>query len=327
MYFKGKTYGPSLVAGLISLLLGLGSTQIQAGDTSPGYLESSSGNIVQSGGGDCMKTGQWESGMATIVGCDGYTLDLQAEVIEGAPSGLIGAIVIPEAALFAFDSAQLTEGAEQVIETYRKQLRPEISEAYAAIIIGHTDSTGKADYNMKLSRRRAQAMSDYLVSTGVDASKLRIVGRGEDAPIASNDTKKGQAQNRRVEVVTIAEPRALDMIRFPSVALFPRRSAELTGQGKAMLAKNEQDAREMLSRANYIEVVGHTDHVGDDDYNQALSEQRADAVRNHLIAAGVDGNKIVSVGVGERMPIASNKTDEGRAENRRVEVLMLGRVK
>jgi len=327
MNLKRKTFGPSLTAGLISLLLGLAATQVQADDGSPGYLESSSGNIVQSGGGDCMRTGQWDAGMATIVGCDGYTLDLRAEVIEGAPSGLIGAIVIPEAALFAFDSAKLTEGAEQVIETYRKALRPEISEAYAAVIIGHTDSIGNADYNMKLSQKRAQAVSDYLVSTGVDANKLRIVGRGEDAPIASNDTKKGQAQNRRVEVVTIAEPRALDMIRFPSVALFPRRSAELTEQGKTMLAMNAQEAKQMLSRANYIEVVGHTDHVGDDDYNQELSEQRADAVRNYLIEAGVDGNKIVSVGAGESMPIASNKTDEGRAENRRVEVLMLGRVK
>jgi OOP family OmpA-OmpF porin len=321
------TFGSSFAAGLVSLSLGLAGTQIQAEDGSPGYLESSSGNIVQSGGGDCMRTGQWDAGMATIVGCDGYTLDLRAEVIEGAPSGLIGAIVIPEAALFAFDSAKLTEGAEQVIETYRKALRPEISEAYAAVIIGHTDSSGNADYNMKLSQRRAQAVSDYLVSTGVDAGKLRIVGRGEDAPIASNDTKKGQAQNRRVEVVTIAEPRALDMIRFPSVALFPRRSADLTEQGKAMLAMNAQEAKQMLSRANYIEVVGHTDHVGDDDYNQELSEQRAEAVRNYLIAAGVDGNKIVSVGAGENMPIASNKTDKGRAENRRVEVLMLGRVK
>jgi len=327
MYLNSKTIGSSLAAGLVPLLLGLASTQVQAGDTSPGYLESSSGNIVQSGGGDCMRTGQWDAEMATIVGCDGYTLDLQAEVIEGAPSGLIGAIIIPEAALFAFDSAKLGEGAEQVIETYRKALRPEISEAYAAVIIGHTDSIGNADYNMKLSKRRAQAVSDYLVSTGVAASKLRIVGRGEDAPIASNDTKKGQAQNRRVEVITIAEPRALDMIRFPSVALFPRRSAELTDQGKAMLARNERDAKQMLSRANYIEVVGHTDHVGDDDYNKELSEQRAEAVRNHLIAAGVDGNKMVSVGAGENMPIASNKTDEGRAQNRRVEVLMLGRVK
>jgi outer membrane protein OmpA-like peptidoglycan-associated protein len=82
----------------------------------------------------------------------------------------------------------------------------------------------------------------------------------------------------------------------------------------------------MLSRATYIEVIGHTDDVGDDDYNMELSEQRAESVRNYLIGAGVDGSKMVTVGAGESMPIASNKTDEGRAENRRVEVMVLGRV-
>jgi len=57
-----------------------------------------------------------------------------------------------------------------------------------------------------------------------------------------------------------------------------------------------------------------------------LSEQRAESVRNYLIGAGVDASKMVTVGAGESMPIASNKTDEGRAENRRVEVMVLGRV-
>jgi len=299
----------------------------QAVDQAPGYVENPSGNIVRSGFGDCVHTGYWTEEMATIVGCDGYVLDLEAEVIMGVPTGLVGSIVIPEAALFAFDSAELTEEGKANIEEYRKQLRPEIAEAYAGIIIGHTDSTGSAEYNMNLSMRRAQAVADYLVSTGVAAEKLREVGRGENDPIASNDTPEGRAQNRRVEIIAIAEPRALDTIRFPSVALFPRRSAELTEQGNELLAKNEQDARDMLSRASYIEVIGHTDNVGDEAYNQALSEDRAEAVRNHLVAAGVDPSKIVTRGAGESMPIASNATEEGRAENRRVEVLVLGRVK
>jgi len=169
-------------------------------------------------------------------------------------------------------------------------------------------------------------VSDYLVSTGVAEEKLREVGRGEEDPIASNDTAEGRAQNRRVEIIAIAEPRALDTIRFPSVVLFPRRSAELTEQGKEVLATQLQEARDMLSRATYIEVIGHTDDVGDEAYNMDLSEQRAESVRNYLIGAGVDGSKMVTVGAGESMPIASNKTDEGRAENRRVEVMVLGRV-
>lgn len=307
-------------------VLAIGAMQAVA-DEAPGYVEGTGANIVRSGSGDCVHTGYWKSEMATIVGCDGVTLDAPVVVIEGAPTGLVGAIVIPEAALFAFDSAELTEDGKKAIEEYRKELRPEIAEAYAGIIIGHTDSTGDAEYNMGLSKRRAQAVSDYLVSTGVDAAKLREVGRGEEAPIASNDTEEGRAQNRRVKIIAIAEPRALDTIRFPSVVLFPRRSAELTDQGKEVLGKQLREARDMLNRAEYIEIIGHTDNVGDDAYNQDLSEQRAESVRNYLVAAGVDASKMATVGAGELMPIATNKTDEGRTENRRVEVMVLGRVK
>ena len=325
MRINKKTFVSSVAGVLASSLLAV-SVTAAADDASPGYVENTRGNIIRSGTGECVHTGYWKSEMANIVGCDGVTLDAPVEVIQGMPTGLVGAIVIPEAALFAFDSADLTDEGKTAIEEYRKELRPEIAEAYAGIIIGHTDSTGSADYNLGLSMRRAQAVSDYLVSTGVAEEKLREVGRGEEDPIASNDTAEGRAQNRRVEIIAIAEPRALDTIRFPSVVLFPRRSAELTEQGKEVLATQLQEARDMLSRATYIEVIGHTDDVGDEAYNMDLSEQRAESVRNYLIGAGVDGSKMVTVGAGESMPIASNKTDEGRAENRRVEVMVLGRV-
>jgi OOP family OmpA-OmpF porin len=93
------------------------------------------------------------------------------------------------------------------------------------------------------------------------------------------------------------------------------------------MEQNRAESRELLSRASYIEVVGHTDDVGDDAYNQELSEQRAAAVRDYLVETGVDASKIVTIGAGENSPVASNTTDEGRAENRRVDVLVLGRVK
>jgi OOP family OmpA-OmpF porin len=319
-----ETVLPSLAGFLAASLLSAFSAQA---DEPVGYVENARGNIVRSATGACVHTVYWKPEMATVVGCDGYTLDLQAEVIKGEPTGLIGSIVIPEAALFAFDSAELTDRGKEAIEAYRKELKPEIAQAYAGIIIGHTDSTGDPNYNMGLSVRRAQAVSDHLVSTGVEAEKLRIVGRGDNDPIASNDTAEGRARNRRVEIIAIAEPRALDTIRFPSVTLFPRRSAELSEQGRQLLAKNVQDARDMLRRSSYIEIIGHTDDVGDDAYNQQLSEQRAESVREYLVKAGVDPSKMVTVGAGETMPIASNRTDEGRAENRRVEVMVLGRIK
>jgi OOP family OmpA-OmpF porin len=228
--------------------------------------------------------------------------------------------------LFAFDSAELVVDAKDSIEEQRRTVRPELTRAFEVAIIGHTDSTGDPDYNLDLSMRRAQSVAEYLIATGVATDRLRVLGRGEKDPIASNDTQEGRAQNRRVEIVVVGEARALDAMIFPSVALFPRRSAELTPEGRALLEKNRSTAREMLRRATYVNVIGHTDDVGDDDYNQELSEQRANTIRNYLIETGADGSKIVALGAGERFPIASNTTDEGRAQNRRVEISVVGRL-
>lgn len=325
--FVNKNALGSVFAGVLTcVVLAAGAAHARDEAPAPGYVEDPGGNILRSGSGDCVRTGTWKPGMATIVGCDGVVLDAPVEIIEGAPSGIAVLINVPAAALFAFDKAILTEEGKQAIEAQRRDVRPELSKAYEVIIIGHTDSTGNAEYNLGLSKRRAEAVSDYLVNTGVPADILRVLGRGKNDPIASNDTKEGRALNRRVEIYVIGELRALDAMLFPSVALFPRRSAEVTEQGKQLIQKHRQEAQGLLKRAVFIEIIGHTDDVGDDDYNQELSEQRAQAVRDYLVETGLDPNKIVTVGAGESMPIASNRTDEGRAQNRRVEVLVLGRL-
>ncbi len=72
-----------------------------------------------------------------------------------------------------------------------------------------------------------------------------------------------------------------------------------------------------------VEIGGHTDWVASDGYNMELSTRRADAVRNYLIKHGISPSKIIAKGYGESVPIASNKTDEGRALNRRIELTIL----
>ena len=134
-------------------------------------------------------------------------------------------------------------------------------------------------------------------------------------------------QNRRVDIYVIAEVRALDRMNFPSAALFERDSSDLSDEGKALIKRNIETGRDMFSRANAIIVVGHTDDKWDDEWNMKLSKERAATVTAFLESQGVDSSKIVTTGAGETMPIADNTTRAGRAANRRVQVLVLGRAR
>ena len=74
-----------------------------------------------------------------------------------------------------------------------------------------------------------------------------------------------------------------------------------------------------------VEIIGHTDNIGSDGYNQRLSLSRAETVRNFLIAKGVAANRMTTFGMGESKPIMDNSTQQGRELNRRIEFRVLNR--
>ena len=74
-----------------------------------------------------------------------------------------------------------------------------------------------------------------------------------------------------------------------------------------------------------VAVEGHTDSLGSDDYNQKLSQRRANAVIAYLVQQGIDATRLKAVGHGESRPVASNETADGREQNRRVEFKIVGR--
>lgn len=74
------------------------------------------------------------------------------------------------------------------------------------------------------------------------------------------------------------------------------------------------------NREKKVDLEGHADWTGTEQYNQGLSERRAASVQNYLVKKGIDESRITTRGFGETKPIADNKTREGRAKNRRVEV-------
>lgn len=150
---------------------------------------------------------------AAVGGAAGYGIgrymDKQAEELqkdlEGAEIERVGEgikITFREGIQFALNSAELSETSKtnltELAETLKKYDDTNI------LIEGHTDITGTRDYNMVLSEKRAESVSDYLKDLGVAGKRITTEGYGPDQPVAENDSDYGRQQNRRVEVAIFA---------------------------------------------------------------------------------------------------------------------------
>lgn len=136
----------------------------------------------------------------------------------GTPKGFkvdsVGCIieqtVILRTVNFEFNKDVLTSDAKSALDQVAAGLasQPKLTVQ----IDGHTDSVGTAAYNLALSKKRAESVRAYLVSKGIDASRLAAEGYGKTKPIASNDTEAGRAENRRVEFQVLNKPLAVKVI-------------------------------------------------------------------------------------------------------------------
>src|SRR5688572_16797524 len=139
----------------------------------------------------------------------GRQMDKQAEELkrdlEGAKVERVG-----EGILITFDSGLLFKTNSSELEANTKSNLTELAgtlnkyDDTNVLIEGHTDNTGEDPYNQRLSERRAAEVQQYLMSQGVDGSRLTTRGYGESQPVASNDSDGGRASNRRVEVAIYA---------------------------------------------------------------------------------------------------------------------------
>lgn len=116
-------------------------------------------------------------------------------------------LVMPSNITFAHDDASLNpaflSSLNQLAATMKEYGQTSI------VVAGHTDSTGRADYNQRLSEQRAAAVRNYLAGQGVATSRIQTVGYGMRQPVADNTTEAGRAKNRRVEI-TILAPQSLN---------------------------------------------------------------------------------------------------------------------
>jgi OOP family OmpA-OmpF porin len=113
-----------------------------------------------------------------------------------------------------------------------------------------------------------------------------------------------------------------EKVTFAADVFFDFDKSVLKPEGKARL--DELVGKLGGTTLEVIIAIGHTDSVGGDTYNQALSVRRAEAVKAYLVSKGIEPNRIYTEGKGKTQPIASNSTDAGRAKNRRTEIEIVG---
>ncbi len=170
----------------------------------------------------------------------------------------------------------------------------------------------------QLSQSEIAALHVQNAAAEQRADSLRRVA--EEANAKLNDALT-QLRSLVAEITNIKETSRGLVISLSDI-LFDVNQATL----KPGAANNVQKIAAILNQyPNYkISVEGHTDSQGSDAYNQSLSERRAAAVLQQLVAGGVSADRITSKGFGESQPVASNDTPAGRQQNRRVEVVVLG---
>ena len=154
-----------------------------------------------------------------------------------------------------------------------------------------------------------------VVGGAIGAAAGGLIGHNLDRQAAE---LQAELNDSRIRVVN--EGNQLRVV-MPNGILFATDSASVQGS----IQNDLYTVADNLNRYpnTRVEVVGHTDNTGSAAYNQDLSERRAGAVAAILRSAGVSGGRIASYGRGESMPVASNLTADGQAQNRRVEILII----
>jgi outer membrane protein OmpA-like peptidoglycan-associated protein len=174
-------------------------------------------------------------------------------------------------------------------------------------------------------RSRTQAAAERAQATTVEArvaDEARATATRAPAPPSDADerARQGLAALERVGSVR-TEPRGV-VITLPDQALFSADGATLSAEGRTALESVAAALEATPTGAGKVTIEGHTDARSDRGYDRVLAERRGSAVRDFLVSRGARPDRFVVTGVGPARPVADNDTPEGRADNRRVEIVL-----
>ncbi|HKD05040.1 MAG TPA: OmpA family protein [Bryobacteraceae bacterium] len=187
-------------------------------------------------------------------------------------------------------------------------------------------------------KRQAELAMNEARKAQADAEAARQAALDEQAKLAAAKASADSARNQAEQDAQALRAKLKDQLnlilstRDSARGLIVNMSDVLFDFDQATL---KPDTREKLARVSgivlaypslHLAVEGHTDSVGTDEYNQKLSERRANAVRDYLTSAGITADNVTAVGMGKADPVASNDTAAGRQQNRRVEMVVSGDV-
>lgn len=164
-----------------------------------GYVTGKDGGFVRDHEGHCVRTVAWSKEIANKE-CNPELFPEPAAAAAAVPP-VYESFTLNAAALFGFDSANLSPEGKAALAELGEKIRSKGATVVDIDVIGHTDSAGPEDYNQQLSERRASAVRDYIVDEkGIDPVIIDVSGQGESNPVADNTSTEGRSLNRRVEV-------------------------------------------------------------------------------------------------------------------------------
>lgn len=253
-----------------------------------------------------------------------------AEIIGGDTnlSGLAGAL-----AANGLDDALSGEGPFTVLAPSNAALDA-VDPAAAERLLSETNAVDTLTYHVIPGSFTAEDLTELArgarggaVATTLQGDDVFITLDGENlvingtTTVTAADALANNGVVHTIDNVLVPQEQSLNLIVALAPIQFESGSAQLTPDSELTL---DQVIAALENNDAEVAVEGHTDAQGDDAFNLALSQDRARAVVNYLVAGGIAEDRLTPEGFGETEPIADNETEEGRAENRRIEFEVIG---